>query len=130
MPSPIEPGLSVTRHHVVTEEDCVARADAWIYSTPSVVRLVEESAIQLLDDHLANVQESVGTKLNVAHVAPTFLGQSVRATVTVTEVDRRRIVFGVAVEDAVEVIATGTHERFVLDSEKFGAQLEHKRAQL
>ena len=92
--------------------------------------LLEEAAIEALAPYLSEDQASVGTKLEVAHTAATLLGQTVKATATVTEVDRRRVVFSINVVDDVEEIGSGTHERFVIDVPGFEDRLAKKSARL
>lgn len=101
-----------------------------VFSTPQLVLLLEEAAIEALAPHLRADQASVGTKVDVAHTAPTLLGQTVRATATVTAVDRRRVVFSISVTDEVEQIGTGTHERFLIDVPSFEERLAAKSAHL
>ncbi len=83
-----------------------------------------------LAPHIRADQASVGTRIDIAHTAPTLLGQTVRATATVTEVDRRRVVFDIRVEDDTEVIGTGTHERFLIDLPSFEDRLAAKAKQV
>lgn len=106
------------------------RGDYDIFSTPNLVLLLEEAAIEALAPYLGDDQASVGTKVEVAHTAATLLGQTVTATATVTEVDRRRVVFSIEVVDDVERIGVGTHERFVIDVPGFEERLAQKTAQL
>jgi predicted thioesterase len=111
----------------VTREVTTQRGDFHIYSTPNVVLLLEETAIEALRPHLAEGEDSVGTQVSIAHLAPTVEGQAVTATATVTEVDRRRVAFEIVVKDDLEEIARGTHERFVVQLDKFTSRLDDKR---
>lgn len=118
------------RELVVAEEHCTRRGRYDIYSTPNLVLLLEEAAIAALDPFLGDDQASVGSKVDVAHLAPTLKGQRVTATATVTAVDRRRVTFDVLVEDDLETIGRSTHERFVVDVEKLEDRLAEKAAKL
>lgn len=126
----VQPGDSITVERLVEERYCTRRGEYSIFSTPDLVLLIEETAIALLSRHIPDSQSSVGTKIEVAHVAATLLGQTVWATATVTDVDRRRVVFDVEVRDDVETIGTSSHERFVVDLDRFESRLAAKAAAL
>lgn len=124
------PGARGVLQRTVEEQHCTRRGDDDIFSTPNLVLLLEEAAIEALTPFLDDDEASVGSKVEVSHVAPTLRGQTVTATATVTEVDRRRVAFDIQVEDDVEVIGHGTHERFIVDLPKLTARLADKRAAL
>jgi len=123
-------GTQGTLQRLITEEHCTTRGDFQIFSTPNLVLLLEAAAIEALAPYLPEHQSSVGTTVNIAHAAATLQGQTVICTATVTEIDRRRIVFDIVASDGVDTICTGSHERFVIDLEKFGARLAEKAARL
>jgi predicted thioesterase len=126
----LEPGVQGVLERTVEAQHCTKRGEYDIFSTPNLVLLLEEAAIEGLAPYLREDQASVGSKVEIAHTAPTLLGQTVRATATVTEVDRRRVVFDIRVEDDTEVIGTGTHERFVIDLPGFTDRLAAKAAKV
>jgi predicted thioesterase len=129
MLSEIQAGESHTLERLVEEKYCTTRGAHQIFSTPDLVLLLEETAIELLAPFLPDEQSSVGSKVDIAHTAPTLLGQTVWCTATVTVVDRRRVEFQIeARDDADDAIATGTHERFVVDLGKFEERLAAKAA--
>ncbi len=130
MTSTLEPGVQGVLERTVEAEHCTRRGEYDIFSTPNLVLLLEEAAIEGLAPHLRDDQASVGSKVDVAHIAPTLRGQTVRATATVTEVDRRRVLFDIRVEDDEELIGHGTHERFVVDLPSFEDRLAAKAEQL
>ncbi|MGY1836660.1 thioesterase family protein [Blastococcus sp. SYSU DS0510] len=130
MSSTLEPGVQGVLERTVEAEHCTRRGEYDIFSTPNLVLLLEEAAIEALAPHLRGDQASVGSKVDVAHTAPTLRGQTVKATATVTEVDRRRVAFDIRVEDDTEVIGTGTHERFVVDLPGFESRLAAKAEQV
>jgi fluoroacetyl-CoA thioesterase len=127
---PVRPGVSGTLTRRVTRDVTTQRGELHIYSTPNVVLLLEEAAIEALRPHLEEGHDSVGSRVEIAHVAPTLEGQTVTAVASVTEVDRRRVAFDIVVRDDVEEIAWGTHERFVVQLDKFSSRLEDKREQV
>lgn len=130
MKSEIVPGVSGTLEWIVEDRHCTRRGEFDIFSTPNLVHLLEDAAIEALAPCLADDQGSVGSKVDIVHSAPTLKGQRVRATATVTEVDRRRVAFSVVVEDDVEKIGEGIHERFIIDLGKFGTRLAAKHESL
>lgn len=123
-------GSAATVERLVEERYCTRRGMYDIFSTPDLVLLLEETAIEALAPYLARHQSSVGSRVDVRHVAPTLKGQRVWATATVSEIDRRRVVFDIQVRDDVEDIASATHERFIIDLDKFEARLAEKAAAL
>lgn len=98
-----------------------------VYSTPALIALLEAAAVHALDGHLPEGQTSVGTRLDVRHLAATPVGMIVRAEATLIEVDRRRLIFEVSAFDAVERIGEGTHERFIVDRARFEAKVRSKQ---
>ena len=122
----LAPGAQGVLERTVAAEHCTRRGEYDIFSTPNLVLLLEEAAIEALAPYLRDDQASVGSKVEIVHSAPTLLGQTVRATATVTEVDRRRVASEIRVEDDTEVIGTGTHERFVIDLPAFEQRLATK----
>jgi predicted thioesterase len=130
MTSTLEPGVQGVLERTVEADHCTRRGDYDIFSTPNLVLLLEEAAIEGLAPHIRADQASVGSKVDVAHIAPTLRGQTVRATATVTEVDRRRVLFDIRVEDDQELVGHGTHERFVVDLPSFEDRLAAKAQQL
>jgi fluoroacetyl-CoA thioesterase len=71
-------------------------------------------------------EQSVGTQINVSHLAATPPGLTVTVQVRLDEVDGKRLKFSVSAHDGVDKIAEGTHERFVIDAEKFNTRLQRK----
>lgn len=90
-----------------------------VFATPAMIALAEETALKSVADRLEPGQGTVGTRVDIAHLAATPLGMKVRCETELIEVDRRRLTFSVQVYDEVEKIAEGTHERFVIDNGKF-----------
>ena len=106
----------------VTESDtalAMKSGSLKVLATPKLVCLVEEAASTLAEKFLPADYTSVGTNLNVNHIAPTPIGLNVRAEVELVEVDGLKLIFKVAVFDNVGEIFKGTHERFIVNREKF-----------
>ena len=99
-----------------------------VLSTPMLLQLIEEAAAHCLESVLASNEVSLGSYVDLAHLAPTPVGFIVRTEVEVIGIDGRRINFAVAAFDEREKIAEGTHERYVIDRAKFLANLEEKQS--
>lgn len=121
-------GTSGTLIKKIELQDCTERGGFHIFATPDLVLLLELTAIQALAPYLSETQSTVGTRVDVAHTAATVLGQTVTCTATVIEIDRRRVVFEIMANDGVDDIVAGTHERFVVDLDKFVTRLAEKAA--
>jgi fluoroacetyl-CoA thioesterase len=125
----IAPGLKHTQSVKVTNDMTPAhlRADPIrVLATPEMVRLVEQTAIQAVQPLLKPGQATVGTRIDVAHLAATPEGMTVTVTVELTAVDRRRLSFRFEVRDETEKVGEGTHERFVIDREQRLPRLQAK----
>jgi predicted thioesterase len=95
---------------------------ASLYSTPAMVEHIEGTALQSLLPFLEPGEQSVGVRINVAHMAPTPIGMKVTIKTTLQEVNGRRCVFAVEVHNEGGVkIGEGTHERRVIDVSRFTA---------
>lgn len=97
-----------------------------VFATPEMVRLMERAAVHALAPYLAPGQQSVGTMINVRHLAATPLGATVTATAELVEVNGRRLTFKVSAHDGVELIGEGLHERALIDLARFEARVQAK----
>ena len=102
--------------------------DARVYATPSLVRDIEHACRDLIFENVPEGEDSVGMSVSVAHLAPTLLGMDVTVTVTVVEIDGRKVMFDVTARDPVDTICKGSHERFVVNVEKTRQRLQAKAA--
>lgn len=127
--SQLAAGLKFSRSVTVTDEMTPAhlRHDPIrVLSTPDMIRLIEQTAIEATQPHLAAGQATVGTRVDVAHLAATPVGMSVTITVELTEVDRRRLSFRVEVRDELDECGKGTHDRFIIDAAQRMPRLQEK----
>lgn len=125
----IQTGLTCKKKITVTPEMTAAAMGSGalaVLATPSMIALMEGTAQEAVQNLLEDGQGTVGTRIDVRHLAATPVGMEVTCTAEVTEVDRRRIVFTVKAKDEKEVIGEGIHERFVIDNEKFFAKCRQK----
>ncbi len=97
-----------------------------VFATGFMVGFVEWACLKALAPHLDEGEGSLGVHIDIDHRAATPPGMEVTAEVEVVEVDGQRVSFDVAVSDEVEVIAEGRHKRFVVDWDRFNADLAEK----
>jgi predicted thioesterase len=131
MPEELRPGRTHEGRQVVTPEltaDATGNPGVKVFSTPNLVLLVEKVCHACVTPSLDPGQGTVGTHVDLRHLAPTPVGMTITARCELTEVDGRRLVFAVEARDDVEPIASGTHERFIVGSvERFVQRAESKR---
>ncbi len=121
----LQTGIKGEAHTIVSNANTAATHASGalpVFSTPAMIGLMEQAANDCVYAHLEEGQGTVGTKLDIKHLAATPLGMKVRAECELIEIDRRRLVFAVYAYDEKEKIGEGTHERFVIDNEKFMAK--------
>jgi len=97
-------------------------------ATPSMILWMEITARDTVLPLLEPGQDTVGTHVNVAHLAATPIGMKVTFRATLTAVDRRRLTFAVEAYDEKEKIGEGAHERFIVDVARFAERLAVKAA--
>jgi len=98
-----------------------------VLSTPSLVMLLEQAAQRAIAPCLTPEQISVGSRVEVQHLAATPAGHEVVARARLAQVDGRRLVFEVEADDPFEPIAAGMHERYVLDADRYRQRLAKKQ---
>lgn len=125
----LQPGIKGHHEQIVTPEMSAARVGSGlvdVFATPMLVALVEQTCYESVLPHLDEGQGTVGTLVNVSHVSATPIGMRVWCDSELVEVDRRRLVFHVQAYDEAGLIGEGTHERFVIDTERFMQKLQSK----
>ena len=110
-------GLAATTNIAIDRERTIdfMGEQARVYATPMLVRDIEVACRNLLLEHLDPGEDSVGTRVEVDHLAASLLGMAVTLTVRITEVKGRAITFEIGGSDNVEPICRGRHARFVVD---------------
>jgi predicted thioesterase len=127
--SRLRPGLRGEAALLVGEEHTAPRVGSGavhVLATPVMINLMEAAALAAVEELLPAGHQSLGTVLNVRHIAATPVGMRVRAIATVQKVDGRTIHFTVEARDERELIGDGTHERVVLDVIKFDQRVQRK----
>lgn len=125
-----EPGASAEVSQTVTPDrtaSALGNPGVDVFGTPFVVALLENAAAAVIHPHLPPGASTVGTMVEMKHLAATPLGMTVRAKATLLETDGKRFLFSVEAWDEREKIAEGRHERFVVqDLQKFLARVMKK----
>lgn len=117
MKASLQAGVSATESIAIDRERTIdfMGEKARVYATPSLVRDIEVSCRNLLLQHLDEGEDSVGTRVEVDHMAATLMDMTVELTVTIAEVKGRMVTFEITGKDSVEPICRGRHSRFVVD---------------
>ena len=115
-------GISNEITKTVTKETTAAALGSGlleVYATPAMVALMEETCMRSVQEELEEGCGTVGTGLTIHHISATPVGMKVRCASKLVEVDGRKLVFDVQAFDEAGLIGQGTHERFIIDNEKF-----------
>lgn len=127
----MQTGITGKQTITVTEDktaQVVGSGTLPVYATPCMIALMENTASKSVEPELEAGQGTVGTLVQVKHTAATPVGMEVTCETKLIEVDRKRLVFEVRAYDAAGVIGEGTHERFMIDNDRFMEKAEAKKA--
>lgn len=122
----LKPGLTGTAETVVRETNtalAMGSGSLHVFATPSMIALMEQAACNAVAACLDEESTSVGTLVNITHDTATGMGKKVTATATLTAIKGRKLVFEITAADEDKQIGKGTHERFIVNKEKFMAKL-------
>jgi len=123
------PGLRASTEILVGTRDTahhVGSGKIKVLATPVMVMLLEEAALNAVEGLLSSGYQTVGTHLDISHTAATPVGMRVKAYAEVTEVVGRKLTFRVWAEDEIERIGEGTHERIIVEVERFDKRTSAK----
>jgi len=123
----LEPGLTAkVKAEVTPDMTALSQGSGAVegLATPIMVRLMEAAAIKALEGEMMPGMTSVGTRIEVTHAAPTPVGMEVVACATLVEVEGRLLIFSVCAEDAGGLIGKGTHQRVIVDKERFDDRIK------
>lgn len=130
--STLRSGLTGLSELIVGEQHTAPRVGSGlvhVLATPVMINLFEAAALDAVDQHLPAGYQSLGTVLNVRHIAATPVGMKVRATAEIVRVEGRTVFLRVKAEDERELIGDGLHERVVVNVEKFSQRVARKLPQ-
>jgi fluoroacetyl-CoA thioesterase len=125
----VKPGLTGSASLIVADEHTAPRVGSGrvrVLATPVMINLIEAAALKAVEGLLPAGHQSLGTVLNVRHIAATPVGMRVTAQVEVVAVEGRTVRFRVEAHDEVELIGDGTHERVVVNVAKFDLRVQRK----
>ena len=124
-------GMTAEKSEQVTENNTAIKYGSGgvaVYATPAMVGLMEGTCLQAVDPHLPEGLATVGTQLEVKHLAATPVGMTVRATATLTAVAGKKLTFTMEAFDDNEKIGEGTHQRYIIDLAKFLQKAAEKQS--
>jgi len=115
------PGLTHTQTYVTTLEMRAKQLASDIFSTPAMIGIMEYTCVLLVAPYLDENEQTVGIHVDVRHMAPTKIGQSVTVTAELLEVKDNKLRFALsAVNDRGVKIGEGTHRRALISTKRFG----------
>jgi len=95
-----------------------------VFSTPMMIALMEQAACNALSEFMHEDDTTVGTLVNVSHLAASVVGKMITAKATVISIDGRKISFEVSASDGDNEIGNGSHVRFIVNKEKFMSKIK------
>ena len=119
-------GMSHTAEKIVDNTNTASALGSGqvdVFATPAMILLMEEAARHAVQPTLPVGATTVGTIVNIQHLAATPTGMKVKATATLKEISGRRLVFDVEAHDEKSIIGKGTHERAIIDIARFMAKI-------
>lgn len=122
-------GMKAMVEKRVTEEDTAlsfGSGGVKVFATPMMVGIMENAALKAVDDHLPGGYATVGTHLDIKHMAATPVGMSVRAEAELIEVEGKRLKFRVVAYDELEAIGEGFHSRAIINLDQFLNSVDKK----
>lgn len=123
MKNGLVPGLTHMQTYVTTLEMRAKQLASDIFSTPAMIGLMEYTCVLLVAPYLAENEQTVGIHVDVRHMAPTKIGQSVTVTAELLEVKDNKLRFRLsAMNDQHVKIGEGTHRRAVIDTKSFATR--------
>jgi fluoroacetyl-CoA thioesterase len=129
----IQPGMTREDNFTITPKNSaihLGSGSSRVLATPWMIAFMERVSHRLLTCCLPDGFSSVGTHLDVRHLAPTPVGETIRVKAEVRSLDGNRVYFSIEAWDKIEKIGEGTHERVVIDEARFLKRVEKKIAAL
>jgi fluoroacetyl-CoA thioesterase len=116
----LAPGIARTQSYVTTLEMRARQLKADVFSTPAMIGLMERTCVDLTEPYLDDDEQTVGIHVDVRHLAPTKIGQSVVVTAELLEVKNNKLGYAVSASNDEGVkIGEGTHRRAVINTKRF-----------
>jgi fluoroacetyl-CoA thioesterase len=118
----LSPGIGLTLLAVVSETDTAKAYGSGlleVYATPAMISFMEHTAMDLVQEYLPKGYGTVGTKICVEHLKASPVGAKIKCESKLIEVQNRKLIFELRVTENEETIGSGTHERFIIEEERF-----------
>jgi len=130
MKDTLKTGLEMTRRHTVERDDTIGfmGEDLRVYATPALVGHMEYTCRDFVLEHLDDNEDTVGTRVEIDHMAPTMSGMWVDIKATISDIQGRLVTFDFEAWDEIEPVGKGRHMRFIVDKEKTAERLSAKAA--
>ena len=132
MKDSLKAGVSFTAKALVEKDKTIGfmGEDLRVYATPFMVQDTERSCRDFMLEHLEDGEDSVGARVEIDHLGPTLIGQTVEIKGKVTEVEGPRVLFEVEIRDEIDTVGRVKHTRFIVEKARQGGRLEKKKARL
>ena len=127
----LKEGITGEAETIVSEDNTAIKMGSGtlpVFATPGMVATVEKAAWSSVAGELDEGQSTVGTAMTLSHESATPVGLKITAKTTLTAIDRRKLTFSWEAYDEAGIIGRGTHERFIVDNEKFVSKAERKKS--
>lgn len=125
----MEPGIKGKKKFKVTKEWLATEVGSGkvnVFATPMMIAAIENTAASSVEAELDEGKTSVGTRINVSHVAATPEGMDVRVETELTGIDGKKLTFKVSAYDETGLIGEGTHDRAIVDKAHFEEKAKSK----
>lgn len=122
-------GLKFSCEQIVTSDMTAAKYGSGlveVFATPAMIAFIENTALKSVLPHLPEGENTVGIHVNISHSKATPVGMKVFCETEITEIDGKKITFKVTVRDEIGEIGSGTHTRFIINTQKFMQKLAGK----
>jgi len=132
MKETLQPGVSFTAKALIEKDKTIGfmGEDLRVYATPFMVQDAERSCRNFMLEHLEDGEDTVGSRVEIDHLGPTLVGQTIEIEGKVTEVEGPRVLFEVEIRDEIDTVGRVKHTRFVVEKARQGGRLEKKKARL
>ncbi len=118
----LKTGMTATVEKIVEDKDTAlsfGSGGVKVFATPMMIGIMENAALKAVDHALPQGFATVGSSLDVKHLAATPVGMKVKATAELLEISGKKLTFKLEAYDEVEKIGEGIHERYIIDLNKF-----------